>query len=255
MNMNLDYSTLFSSFNNSRTSGSTGSTGMGSILADYSAIRNGSYGKLLRAYYNLTDDSSDKKSGNSVSKFHTSTAADSTATIKEIQSTTDDLSASAKELYTSGSKSVFKKVEAEDEQGKKTMQYDTDAIYKSVKAFVDDYNRVIDAAEDSSDSKIQNSVTGMVNYTKMEANMLGKVGITINEDQQLELDEKAFKKADMDAAKSLFNGNGSYAYMIATKAEMTNSYADMEATKANTYNKYGNYGSANQAGALYNSYF
>lgn len=254
MNMNYNIGTLFSSMNNGNTY--SGVNSMGSMLSDYSAIRNGSYGKLLKAYYNNVDNSAVKSTyNNAVKNSNTSTAADSTATIKELQSTTDDLTSSAKDLYTTGSKSVFNKKSVTDENGNTTQQYDTEAIYKSVKSFVDDYNKVIEAADKSADSKVQNSVIGMINYTKMESNMLGKMGITVGSDYQMSIDENTFKKSDMSVAKSMFNGTGSYAYTIATKSAMTNSYADMEASRANTYNKYGNYGSTYNAGSIYNSYF
>lgn len=253
MNFNYNISTLFSSFG---TGTSSASSGLGSLLSDYSAIRNGSYGKLMKAYYSNVDNTAVKSAyNNSVNKYNTSTAADSTTTIKELQSTTDDLTASAQKLYTTGSKSVFNKKEVTAEDGSSSQQYDTDAIYKNVKDFVDNYNSVLEAADKSADSKVQNSVIGMINYTKMESNMLGKLGITIGSDYQLSVDENTFKKADMSVAKSLFNGTGSYAYTIGTKSAMTNSYADMEAAQANTYNKYGSYGSTYNAGSIYNSYF
>ena len=253
MSYNFNVSTLFSGLNSGRTSGTSG---LSSVLSDYGAIRNGSYGKLLKAYYNNVDNSAVKSAYNSaVKNSNTSTAADSSATIKGLQSTTDDLTSSAKDLYTTGSKSVFNKKSVTDENGQTTQQYDTDAIYKSVKSFVDDYNSVLEAADKSADTKVQNSVIGMINYTKMESNMLSKLGITIGSDYQMSIDEDTFKKADMSVAKSLFNGTGSYAYTIASKSAMTNSYADMEAAKANTYTKYGSYGSTYSSGSIYNSYF
>lgn len=253
MSYNYNISSLFSSLNTGSTSGSSGLAG---LLSDYNSIRNGSYGKLMKAYYNNVDNSAVKSAYNkAVKNGNTSAAADSTATIKELQSTTDDLTASARDLYTTGSKSVFNKKDVTDENGKIMQQYDTDAIYKSVKSFVDDYNSVLEAADKSKDSKVQNSVIGMINYTKMESNMLGKLGITIGSDYQMSIDEDTFKKSDMSVAKSLFNGTGSYAYTIGSKSAMTNSYADMEAAKANTYNKYGSYGSTYSSGSIYNSYF
>lgn len=253
MSYNYNISSLFSSLNTNNTSNSLG---LASLLSDYNSIRSGSYGKLMKAYYNGVDNGAVKSAYNSaVKNGSTSTAADSTATIKELQSTTDDLTSSAKDLYTTGSKSVFNKKSVTDENGTTTQQYDTDKIYKSVKSFVDDYNSVLEAADESKDSKVQNSVIGMINYTKMESNMLGKLGITIGSDYQLSVDEETFKKADMSVAKSLFNGTGSYAYTIGTKSAMTNSYADMEAERANTYNKYGSYGGTYSSGSIFNSYF
>lgn len=256
---------FFSGFGSS----SSGISGLGGLLSDYNAIRNGSYGKLMKAYYGGMNNTATKAAYSKVTKnddygrYNTSTAKDSATTIKELQSTTDKLTASAKELYSSGSKSVFNKVDVKDEDGNVVKdsrgvakkQYDVDKIYKSVKGFVDNYNSVLDAADKSADTKVQNSVIGMINYTKMESNMLGKLGITIGSDYKLSIDEDAFKKADMNVAKSLFNGTGSYAYTIGSKSAMANNYADLEASRANTYNRYGSYGSAYNSGSIYNNYF
>lgn len=253
MSYNLNISSFFGTNTNNSSSGLFG---LSSMLSDYNLIRSGSYGKLMKAYYSDADKDTAKNKTNSIlNQTTTSTAKDDSATIKELQSSTDDLTATAKELYTTGTKSVFNQKSVTDEKGNTTKQYDTDAIYKKVKSFVDDYNDVMTAGAKSKDSKVTNSVKGMANATKTEENMLGKLGIAIGSDNQLSIDEDTFKKADMSVAKSLFKGTGSYAYTIATKSAMTNSYADMEADKSNTYNKYGNYGNTYSQGSLYNSYF
>lgn len=48
-NSNVDYSALFGGTSNSSSLGST------NILSDYASIKNGSYGKLLKAYYAKQD--------------------------------------------------------------------------------------------------------------------------------------------------------------------------------------------------------
>lgn len=261
---NFNVGNLFSGFGSS----SSGIGGLGGLLSDYNSIRNGSYGRLLKAYYGGKNNTATKAAYSKVPKrtdynYNTSTATDDTATIKELQSTTDKLTASAKALYSSGSKSVFNKVDVKDEDGNVVrdsrgvakQEYDVDKIYKSVKSFVDNYNSVLEAADKSSDRKVQNSVIGMINYTKMESNMLGKLGISIGSDYKLSISEDAFKSSDMSVAKSLFNGTGSYAYTIGSKSAMANSYADLEASRANTYNRYGSYGNNFNSGSIYNSYF
>ncbi len=51
-------------YNNSLFSGfSSNSSGMSNMLGDYMAIRNGSYGKLLKAYYAKQDDGAKKTAG------------------------------------------------------------------------------------------------------------------------------------------------------------------------------------------------
>ena len=50
------YSTLLGGM-----SGSDGTGGVSSLLSDYAAIKNGSYGKLLKAYYSEVPDADTKK--------------------------------------------------------------------------------------------------------------------------------------------------------------------------------------------------
>ena len=51
-----DYSFLFSGLSTSNTGSGFGMSG--SWLSDYASIKNGSYGKLMRAYYNETSNDS-----------------------------------------------------------------------------------------------------------------------------------------------------------------------------------------------------
>ena len=63
INVNMDYSTLFGSLPGANSSNNIMS-GLSGMLSDYSSIRNGSYGKLVSAYYkkieNENSDSTDK---------------------------------------------------------------------------------------------------------------------------------------------------------------------------------------------------
>ena len=60
-NTNADYSYLFGSAQASQTSGSFS-------LADYASIKNGSYGKLLKAYYAKQEAEKISSGGDSVQK-------------------------------------------------------------------------------------------------------------------------------------------------------------------------------------------
>ena len=55
--------------------------------------------------------------------------------------------------------------------------------------------------------------------------------------------------------KNLFNGTGSYAYSVATKAAMTESYAKSEAAKSNTYTKNGTYNYNYNSGNIFTDMF
>lgn len=244
---------LFSSLNQSRSNNSTSLLGgsadiLGINYADYATIRSGSYFKLLNAYYGK--GSTSEEAGSVLS---TSTAKDDTKTLARIEDAAGEMKESAAALMTSGSKSVFEKVTTTDKEGVTKTDYDTDAIYKAVKAFADDYNDLLDEAVESDTTSILRAARNMVNYTKVNERMLSKMGITIGEDNKLEVDEKAFKEADMDKVKSLFGTRGSYGYQIQTQASLIESYAKNEAAKSNTYGKNGVYTYNYNTGELYNS--
>ena len=105
-----DYSYLFSSLGTSSSS----SVSNLSWLSDYASIKNGSYAKLMKAYYNETGNA---KEVINKTKTNTSTSKDSTESLAEVQKTTDALKESADALLVSGSKSVFaeKEITTKDE--------------------------------------------------------------------------------------------------------------------------------------------
>jgi hypothetical protein len=256
-----DYSYLFSSLS---TSSSSSSSGLSSFLSDYASIKNGSYGKLMKAYY--TENASDEvKSVASGSTSSTSTASSTSSLSKaetkaytEVQSTTDDLKESADTLLATGTKSLFNKkdITTTDENGVESTEkgYDTSAIYSAVSSFVKDYNSVINASASVDNTSISNRVTNMENTTSINSKSLKELGITINDDKTLSIDKDTFMAADMDKAKSLFNGAGSYAYSVSASASMINYNADYALTKADTYTTSGSYSSAFSAGNLYSIY-
>ena len=206
-------STLFSSMSTS-TSKSSSTTGLESLLGDYNANKNGTYYKLLKAYY--------AKEG-STSSTSTSTSTDSDSTVSQIQSAASDLNDSVSALTNTGTKSVFSKTTSTDANGTTSTSYDTDAIYNAVSKYVDNYNSMIKAANSSSDSKVTSTAASMINSTKAESSLLSSLGITIDSSNYtLSIDEDTFKSADMSTAKTLFNGSGSYAYQVSANASMMN---------------------------------
>lgn len=244
-------STLFSSLGSSK---STGSGLFGINLSEYASIRSGSYGKLMRSYFSMDSTKGTSKSDDSTKNTiedlatTTSTSKDSTKTLAAIESDAKELTDSAKALYTRSNNKVFTK----DSGG----SYDTDKIYKAVKRFADDYNSMLDTAGKSSTNRISRSVSSMKNETSYNEKPLKEIGITIDEKTgKLSVDETTFKSADTEKVKSLFNGTGSYAYSVATKAAMTESYAKSEAAKSNTYTKNGTYNYNYNSGNIFTDMF
>lgn len=244
-------STLFSSLGSSK---STGSGMFGINLSEYASIRSGSYGKLMRSYFSMDSTKGTSKSDDSTKNTiedlatTTSTSKDSTKTLAAIESDAKELTDSAKALYTRSNNKVFTK----DSGG----SYDTDKIYKAVKRFADDYNSMLDTAGKSSTNRISRSVSSMKNETSYNEKPLKEIGITVDEKTgRLSVDETTFKSADTEKVKSLFNGTGSYAYSVATKAAMTESYAKSEAAKSNTYTKNGTYNYNYNSGNIFTDMF
>ncbi len=255
MNMN-SVNTLFSSLSsgNSITSGSS----TASMLSDYYSIRNGSYKKLLTAYYDKfgTDNQKTVSKSNSKTNYSSnSTSADSSKTLAAVKSDSDQLTNSAQALLKKGSASLFNKVTQTDKDGNTVTDYNRDKIYSSIKSFADNYNTMINSAEDINSSSILRSISGMVSTTKSNEKMLSQIGITINSDNTLSVNEDTVKSADIEKIKSLFNTTGSYGYYISAKASEINFNAGIEAGKANTYTSYGRYASTYSTGDLYNSLF
>lgn len=227
------------------------------FLSDYAAIKNGSYGKLMKAYYSETGNASVNKLVKNSSK--NSQSAEDAKVLTKIQSSTDSLKESADELLVTGDKSVFaiKDITTKDENGKETTEkgYDTATIYKAVSKFVDDYNDVMKAVDETESKAIVDRTATMGNASVQNMKKLSEIGITVEEDGTLSIDKKAFEKADMSKVKNLFNKAGSYGYTVSAQASMINFAADQAATKASTYTGNGTYGNAYNTGNIFNTYF
>lgn len=233
---------LFSSSSTGSTSGNTSGT---SLVSDYISIKNGSYKKLLNAYYakqkaEETGSSTSGKTESATTKAWTTVKSDSSAL------------ASAAAALTSKSSTLFEKVDVTttDKDGNKTTakDYDREAIVKAVKAFADAYNDTLDSAAAQDNTLILRKTAIMTKSTSANKNLLSKVGVTIGKDNKLTVDEEKLKSADINELKSLFSGNGSYASSVAKRASDLNTISDQlikSATNANAsiYTNSGNYSS------------
>ena len=242
-----DYSFLFSNLNGSTSSNSLSS--LTSLLSDYSSIKTGSYSKLMKAYYSKVDSedtASDTKKNSAISTVSTAVKA-----LNTLETKSDVLKESADALYTTGSDSVFKQTGIVDG----TKQYDVDAIYKAVNSFVTDYNSVIKASDDVTDTTVSNRITNLKSISNTYKNSLDKMGITINEDNTLKLDADKFKASDMGSVKTLFNGTGSYGYSVSAQASLIGYASSSAANSANSYTSSGTYAYGYNAGSLFNGMF
>lgn len=245
-----DVSFLFSSLG----SGAASVAGS-SFLSDYMSIKNGSYAKLMKAYYGgrANDAVKDAVKGSSLKTAAGQAEAKAYA---KVQTNADALKESADALL---DKSLYeqKDITVRDENGTETVSrgYDTEAIYKAVNSFVNDYNNVIKAAGETDNDTIARRAGYMTSQSVSSLKSLLAAGISMNEDGTLELEKASFMKADMGKVRKLFQGNGSYGYQISAQASMIYYAADRAANRSNTYNVAGSYTRSSYNGNLFNSYF
>lgn len=205
----------------------------GNLLSDYASIKNGSYGKLLKAYYARQDAENASVSGESRQK------------LSLMRSSADSLKKSADALNNSSlwEKKKIKKKDEETGEETETEDYDWDSFTKAVKSFIEDYNAVVEQAGDSDTKSILRNAVWMTGITDSNEKLLSEVGITIGKGNKLELDEDSLKEANVITLKSLFTGTGSFADQISQKANsLSNAAANAAARiKGTTYTKNGSY--------------
>jgi hypothetical protein len=274
-------SSTSSSFFSSMLGSSSSSTSSSfyNSLGDYAALKNGSYAKLVKAYYAQQSDDSTKKTtsktktstedstkdalsvSNALSSV-TGTTTSSTTSVtsaeqKEaatIKTEANALKADASDLLTKGTKSVFKKVDVKDTTtGLTNKEYDTDKIYKAVKQFAEDYNSLLTTASKTTNASILQKNSAMVKNVSAYEKELNALGITIGSDNKLSVDEDTFKAANMSDAKDLFNGSSSLGSSVYQSASEIENLASSAASSDSLYNSDAVYASS-LTGSLYNSY-
>lgn len=220
-NTNVDYSYLFGG-----TQAPT--TGGGINFSDYAAIKNGSYGKLLKAYYAKQDAEKAVTAGDSV---HKSTLMKNGA--DALKKSADALNNDAlweKKKIKKKDETTGEEIEVED--------YDWDSITKAVKSFVKDYNDVVEQAGNSDSKDVLRNAVWLTGMTGATGKTLSKIGITIGKGNKLELDEETLKKSDISTLKTLFSGYNSFADKVSVKA---NGIMNAAARSIGTYKSNGKY--------------
>ena len=194
------------------------------------------------------DDASETEKPSST----TSTSKDQASKLATIESDAKKLNSALNTLMAQGSNSIFKTETSVDKDGKVTTGYDTDKIYKEVSNFVNQYNALTKSAGGSKVTSIRSASASLGTYSKQNEKQLAEIGIKVDsKTNTLSIDEETFKKADMKAVKSLFQGSGSYGYKVNAKASSIDYQARYEATKANTYNSFGGYSNNYSSGSLW----
>ena len=106
------------------------------------------------------------------------------------------------------------------------------------KAFISDYNDVIEQAGESNSKEVLRNAVWMTGTTEANENVLSKIGITVGKGNKMELDDEKLKKAHIGTLKTLFTGHNSFASKVSMKA---NSISNAAAWSSGTYKSNGTY--------------
>lgn len=169
-------------------------------LGDYSLIKSGNYSKLVKAYYEKVDqEGSDIKDED----------IDSSQSLLLNQKDNEDLAKSAEEL---------KNFDFDNKEEKDDAEYWINLIQKA-QTFVKAYNAVIKTASDLNNIPILKRAIDITEATSVNSNLLSKIGITINSDNSITIDENKLKEAEKSDIKTLFSGYNSYISKVSEKAK------------------------------------
>ncbi len=254
-------STLFSGMNSSGSSFS-------GLLGEYNQIKNGTYGKLLKAYYKKYNvDGSTKADTTDKITDKVKKSSDTVDTAKELDAVKDSataLQSAAMKLAAvkTGSSSLYEKKTIVDtnEDGSTSTRtdYDYDTLVKSVQSFVSAYNDTLESVGSIEASSVQQKTQWMTQVTDQYKDGLADVGISVDKDGRLALDEKAFRTKDMSELQDFFEGTNSALGQLARKASGLAGAAELQATKAaSAYTASGNNYPTNamNSGTLFDSLF
>lgn len=234
VNNSQDLSYLFSSINNKS---SNAMSGMTDLLGDYASIRNGSMAKLAKSYY-AADKKGDLPGSSKLGGFDSNDRA-----IKEDKTLISDAGSlrSSISSLVNDDKIFEEKVTKKDEAGNETTDYDRSAISKKINSFVKNYNSMIEEGSDASDDTILRNVLNMTSATDRQKHSLSSVGIKVNSDNTLSVDEDKLKTADVSTLKSLFGKTGTYATTLDGLATNVASKAAQDIYSLGGYNSTGEY--------------
>lgn len=233
LNNSSNISSLFGSLSSNGTSDS--------LLSDYASLKNGSYKKLMKAYYKEMGSSStsDSESSKKTSSSKQTAADKKSIAIKDAVSSL----AESADALTNSSLYAKKTITTKDENGNEaeTLDYDRDAIYDAVSTFVTNYNKATSTAADNGSDRVLRQTINMQSATTTNAKMLAKIGITIGKDKTLSVDKETLSKADVATIQSIFGNGGSYGSTISSKASLIYSSASHQASTKSSYSSNGSY--------------
>lgn len=179
----------------------------------------------------------------------------------DIESAAKSLQKHLDNLMQSGDKSLFikkteentttedKKTETTTEDKKTESAKDETTLLDEIKGFVKYYNKMIDSMADLNDTTNKIYLANLKSDISAQSKKLGNVGITINKDGSLKMDEKQVEAASLTDLETLFGEKGTVSKKVNRYAEsieqnatrnLKNLKTTSSASRSSNYNRYGN---------------
>ncbi|MDE6213729.1 MAG: hypothetical protein K2M70_09695, partial [Lachnospiraceae bacterium] len=121
--------------------------------------------------------------------------------------------------------------------------YNKDEVSKAFSTFVNDYNDLIKTTDKSSNSNVIDQAGYLKGIVSSNKSALSRIGVTVNSDKTLTIDEEKFKDADMSTVKNLFTGTYSFGEKMTDRVNQIYRYATQEDSKSNSNSSYTSSGS------------
>ena len=232
-------SSLFSSMGGNTNSNLGALTNtIASITTDYASIKNGSYNKVVKAYYkkgDTEDTTVKKKTDKKTEEKVKSTALDKVAT------KATDLGSKASSL---AKDSLYK-----------ADSYNAESVASKVSDFVKSYNDAYAAGVKSDSESIQNKALKMAQSAVTNEKALNKIGISVDSDNYtLSVDADKLKSASAADVEAVFGKKANFVNDITKQATNMANTANKESSA--TYTAKASYGSNTASvGSLFDNMF
>ncbi len=213
MSFGMDYSNLFQS------SSSAGS-GNSNFFSDYASIKNGSYRRLMKSYYGKANNAASSSSG---SKSRSNNVLDklleekkNPKVSKEVQEANANLTAGISSLKSSVSTLQNEKTYTDTPNGSTAAEKTVSAV----KDYVTNYNNLVTAAKGSTLTGTTSHVANMMNATAANKDKLAEIGVRVNANGTLTLNEAKLKTVDTSKVQEVFSKDDKMSYGSAVASRL-----------------------------------
>ena len=126
-----------------------------------------------------------------------------------------------------------------------------DSVFDVFSTLVKDYNELLKDTADSKNSNVIKQADLLKSLVSSNKSAFSRLGVTINSDTSLSIDEEKFMEADMSTVKSLFSGAYSFGEKMTDRLNQIYRYATQgNSLNGQTYTSQGGYNAAGTGSVL-----